>query len=58
MYLMIRAITPRNPVQRYYKQLLDNPKVPIIVSIGADPSGIHSDERFLEIMKATTTDNK
>jgi hypothetical protein len=26
--------------------------------IGADPSGVHSEERFLEIMKATTTDKK
>ena len=26
--------------------------------IGADPSGVHSEERFLEIMKSTTTDKK
>lgn len=36
---MIRAITPRNPVQRYYKQLLDNPKIPIIVSTGPAGTG-------------------
>lgn len=36
---MIRGITPRNPVQRHYKQLLDNPKVPIIVSTGPAGTG-------------------